>query len=393
MNSYLNGKLPQVFGYCDPAFQTVADEFKQNFNDRGDSGDVGASCAVMVEGEMVVDLWGGYADVEKEQVWQEDTLVCCWSVSKGLGAALALMLVDRGRLDINAPVAQYWPGFAANGKEGVLVCHLLNHTAGLSCLDPDLAPGALYDWDTIVTAIEETTPNWEPGSRLGYLNMTHGYLLGELCARVNGGRRLAQALDEELADPLGLDWHFAVPDDTLPRIATVYQADPSFFNSMIEQDPETYFARSMKGRDSEEDYNSLKWRKAQNGSGTSHSNARAMARLYGCLARGGELDGIRILSEDTLNLAKTETVRGICAVNGVEMRFSNGFEMNCPPATPMGSNDRCFGYLGAGGSYAFADPDTKMGFGYSHNFMHMGVGPGPCGLPLVEATIAAVGKA
>lgn len=390
LNPFLNGKTPSLFGRCDSAFQNVADVFERNLTDRGHNGDVGASCAVMVGGELVVDLWGGYADVAEGRMWQENTLCCCWSVSKTIGTVLTLMMVDRGLLDIDTPVATYWPAFGSNGKENTLVRHLLDHTAGVSFVDAALLPGDANSWDTMVTAIEQTAPNWPAGSQLGYLNMTQGYLLGELCAQVNGGRRLAQFLEEELVGPLGLDWHFAMPTEEFSRLATTYQSDPHLFTKIIEANPDSTFAKSMKGRDPNETYNSAVWRGAENGAGTSHTNARAMAKLYGTLANGGSHDGVRILSEDTLAHAATESVRQTCAVNGIEMRFSLGFEMNCPPATPMGPSDRCFGYIGAGGSYAFADPDRRLGFGYSHNVMHQGLGPGPCGLPLVEAALQSI---
>lgn len=389
INPFLNGNVPRIYGTCDSAFQRVADVFEENLTQRGDQGDVGASCAIMIDGELVVDIWGGYSDVADGHEWQEDTLCCCWSVSKTIGAILTLMMMDRGLIDIEAPVSLYWPDFGGNGKDDIRVLHLLNHTSGVSYVDADLESGDVNDWDTMVAAIEATTPNWEAGSQLGYQNMTQGYLLGELCAQVNGGRRLAQCLKEDLAGPLTLDWHFAVPDETMSRLATVYQPDPTMFNRIIAENPESPFSLSMKGRDPHETYNSKRWRKAENGAGTSHTNARSMARLYGALARGGSLDGVQVLSYDALQLAQNETVRDKDMITGMEMRFSAGFEMNCPPVTPMGPGPSCFGYIGAGGSYAFADPDQKLGFGYSHNVMHGGVGPGPCGLPLVEATMEA----
>ncbi|MEQ8508154.1 MAG: serine hydrolase domain-containing protein [Rhodospirillaceae bacterium] len=388
LSPFLNDQKPDVSGRCDPKFQHVADVFEQNLTQRGADGDVGATCAVMIDGDLVVDLWGGYADVQQGKPWQEDTLCCCWSVSKTIGAVLALRLVDQGRLDLDTPVAAYWPAFGAHGKERILVRHLLDHTAGVSFVDATLKPGAANDWETMIAALEQTAPNWEAGTQLGYLNQTQGYLLGGLCYQVNGGRRLAQFLREELAEPFSLDWHFAIPDEDLSRLATVYQIDASTFTRIIEKNPNSVFAKSMKGRDPAETYNSLRWRKAENGAGTSHTNARAMAKLYGALARGGALDSFKVLSEKMLNTASTESVREICAVNGIEMRFSTGFEMNCPPITPMGTSKSAFGYIGAGGSFAFADPELKLGFGYGHNLMHQGLGPGPCGLPLVEATLA-----
>ena len=342
LSPFLNGQKPDVFGRYDPKFQPVADVFEHNLTQRGAHGDVGATCAVMVDGEMVVDLWGGYADVEHGKVWQDDTLCCCWSVSKTIGAVLTLRLIDQGVLDLDTPVAAYWPAFGANGKDRILVRHLLDHTAGVSFVDATLKPGAANDWGTMIAALEQTSPNWEAGTQLGYLNQTQGYLLGGLCFQVNGRRRLAQFLREELAEPLSLDWHFEIPDDDLARLATVYQIDASMFTRVIEKNPDSVFAKSMKGRDPAETYNSLRWRKAENGAGTSHTNARAMAKLYGALSRGGALDNFTVLSESALQAASKESIRETCAVNGIEMRFSTGFEMNCPPVTPMGTSETAF---------------------------------------------------
>lgn len=388
MNPLLGELSPNIEGHADPAFSTVADAFNESFKINGFNAEVGATCAVMLDGEMVVDLWGGFADIASGTRWQRDTLVSCWSVSKSLGATLALTLIERGLLDLDRPVADYWPEFAQCGKEAVLVRHLLDHRAGLSYVDPQLQHGDQYNWDVMVDALERTAPNWPPGSRHGYLNMTMGYLVGELCARVNGGRRLAQFVREDLAGPLGLDWHFAMPATLWPRVATVYRKDGESVADMVAAAPDSLFAKSMQGFDPNEDYNSEAWRGAQVGSGSSHGNARAMARLFGCLARGGELDGVRLLSEETLQLAQTEAAVGDDALLGLPMRYSTGFEMTCPPALPMGPSDSAFGYVGAGGAFAFADPTKKFAFGYSPNFMHMGVGPGEAGLALVEAAIA-----
>jgi CubicO group peptidase (beta-lactamase class C family) len=387
VNPLLGNLTPSVQGHTHPGFSGVADAFEESFKINEFNAEVGATCAVMLDGEMVVDLWGGYADLDSKAPWQRDTLVSCWSVSKSLGATLGLMLVEQGLLELDRPVADYWPEFGQCGKQAVLVRHLLDHRAGLSYVDPELEVGDQYRWDVMVRAIENTAPNWPPGSRHGYLNMTMGYLLGELFVRVNGGRQLAQFVREELAGPLGLDWHFAVPEEVLPRVATVYRKEGDSVADAVAAAPDSLFAQSMKGFDPNEDYNSKAWRGAQVGSGSSHGNARAMARLFGCLARGGELDGVRLVSEETLRLAYTEVAIGEDALLGLPMRYSTGFEMTCPPALPMGPSDSAFGYVGAGGAFAFADPTRKFAFGYSPNFMHMGVGPGQAGLALVNAAI------
>ncbi|MDX2222963.1 MAG: serine hydrolase domain-containing protein [Rhodospirillaceae bacterium] len=393
MNPFLGGRKPEVFGRCDPKFQAVADVFADNFTARGAAGEVGASCAIMIDGELVVDLWGGFADVVANRPWQPDTLCCCWSVSKTIGATMVLKEVERGRLDLDVPVARYWTGFGRNGKAGIKVRHLLEHKAALTFVDADLKAGDLYDWNTMIAALETSAPNWPPGEKAAYLNMTQGYLTGGLCQQVNGGRRLGQAWREDVAVPLALDWHLGVPDTVMPRLATVYQVPSASFGEFLAKNPDSLMARSMKGRDPTEDYNNRRWRTCENGAGASHTNARSMARFYGCLARGGELDGVRLLSDNTLREAEAEAWRGPDPIFNAEARFSTGFELNCPPATPMGPGTRCFGYVGAGGSFAFADPETRIGFGYAHNFMHMGLGPGPCGLPLVEAATRAARSA
>lgn len=385
MNPHLGGLRPEIFGTCDPKFQPVQDAFEQNFYARGADGEVGARCTVLIDGETVVDLWGGYADPQKNEVWKDDTLVCTWSVAKGACTTLGLMLVDQGKLDLDAPVATYWPEFGQNGKHEIPVRFLFDHRAALSWVDQDLAPGDLYDWDIMVAAIETTAPNFTPGSKEMYLNMTMGYLLGELFARVNGGRRLAQFMREDLSDPFDLDWHFAVRDEDLPRIARAIQQKPAGIMEMVRSMPDTPFAKSMKGFAENEDFNTLAWRKAQVGSGTMHGNARSLARMWGAIARGGELGGTRMFSSEIAALGALETVRGHDEILGVPVRFSTGYEMNNPPYHPMGPNPKSFGYWGAGGCFGFCDPKTKLSFGYSPNYMHPTLELGPRGTSLVEA--------
>jgi len=392
VNPFLLGKEPQISGFCDPAFEDVHEAFRANFFERGEDGEVGATCCAMLDGRTVVDLYGGYAEPEADRVWQRDTISCSWSVGKAALATLALMLVDQGKLALDAPVYRYWPEFAKGGKEGVLVRHLLDHRAGVSYVDADLAPGDLYDWQTMVSAIEETTPNFPPGSKVMYLNMTHGYLLGELFARVNGGRRIAQFLREALSGPLDLDWHFALDDRQIARTARIYQKTPAGLMDMMQEHPDSLFARSMKGFRLDEDFNSDAWRRAQIGSGSIHGNARSLARLWAALVRGGTLEGVEIMSPETAALASAEVCRGHDEILGVDIRFSTGYEMNAPPAHPMGPNPNAFGFWGAGGVFGFADPETRLSFGYAPNYMHPSLELGPRGTALVEAATRAASK-
>ena len=388
-NPILNGKKPEIHGFYDNKFESIANIFEQNFLQRGADSDIGASVSININGETLVDLYGGYQDPLLDIKWQRDTLCCCWSVSKTIPAILTLMLVDKGLIDVEKPVADYWPEFGKNNKDNILVKQILNHTAAISYVDSDLKPGDINNWDIMVKAIENTSPNWTPGQKIGYLNMTFGYLLGELCRRVNGGKKLSQHFKEDISEPFDIDWHFSLNKKHLPRLARVFQSNSDMFNQMIIENPNSVFSKSMKGRNPDEDYNNPDWHYAENGSGTGHTNARAMSKLYCMLVSDTEENKSKLFSDKILKLISTESIKGIdCLTGAIEMCFSLGFEMSCPPATPMGPSKNSFGYLGAGGSIAFADPKIKMGFGYSHNFMHMGIGPGPCGLPLVEETIA-----
>lgn len=388
-NPILEGKTPEIKGFYDSKCTSLFNIFEDNLLKRGADSDIGASIYLSINGEALVDLYGGYQDPLLDKDWKEDTICCCWSVSKTIPALLTLMLIDKGLLDIEKPVAYYWPEFGKNNKEKILIKHILNHTAALSYVDDELLPGEILNWEKMVRAIENTSPNWVPGKKIGYLNMTFGFLLGEICRRVNGGRKLSQHFKDDLSNPYNIDWHFSLDDQTLPRVAKVFQSEPELFNEMILKEPDSFFSKSMKGRNPHEDYNNVSWHKAENGSGTGHTNARAMGRLYSMLSSGKTDNGTTLFSDKILEMISTQSIKGIDNLTkAYEMRFSLGFEMNCPPATPMGPSNKSFGYLGAGGSIAFADPELKMSFAYSHNFMHMGIGPGPCGLPLVEEVIA-----
>lgn len=393
MNPFLQGLRPEIHGFVDPAFAQVREVFEANFFERGADGEVGASCHVMVDGRTVVDLYGGYAEPEAVRGWKRNTIACSWSVGKAALTTLGLMLVDQGKLELDAPVCRYWPEFGQNGKEGVLVRHFFDHRCGVSYVDAPLQEGDLYDWDTMVRAIEQTSPNFPPGSQELYLNMTHGYLLGELFRRVNGGRRIAQFLREELSGPLDLDWQFALSDADIARTAKVYQKTPAGIMQMVTANPDTVFARSMRGFRLDEDFNTLAWRKAEIGSGSIHGNARSLARMWSALVRGGELGGRRIMRPQTAALASREVVRGVDGILGVPIRFSTGYEMNCPPAHPMGPNPDAFGFWGAGGVFGFADPATLLSFGYSMNYMHPALELGPRGGPLVDAAVACESRA
>jgi CubicO group peptidase (beta-lactamase class C family) len=360
----------RIDGQCDPGFARVREAFAENFASRGD---VGAAVAVTIDGRPVIDLWGGYADKQRTRPWQRDTLVNVYSATKGVAATCLNRLVDQGRVDLDAPVARYWPEFAQAGKERVLVRWLLSHRAGLPAVRKTLPAGALLDWEVMTAALAEQEPWWEPGTRHGYHALTFGYLVGEVIRRVDG-RSPGAYCREEIAGPLGIDFHIGLDARDDARCAEVIATpppSPGQPNPFAAIDPESMSAKAVNnppGAMRLSAVNSRSWRGAEVPAANGHTNARALARFYGALARGGELDGIRILSPAQIERGCIEQSNGVDAVANVPMRFGLGYRLT-QPAAPYGPNPHTFGHTGAGGSLGFADPDVKVGFAYTMNQM------------------------
>jgi CubicO group peptidase (beta-lactamase class C family) len=362
-----------VQGTCDPRFAGVKDAFAANFQRFPE---VGASLAVMVDGRMVVDFWAGHAVAARTRPWERDTIVNVASCTKGMVAVCAHMLADRGQLDIDAPVATYWPEFAQAGKERVLVRHVLAHQAGLAAIEEPLPADAQLDWQTMISALERQRPLWEPGTGHGYHASTWGFLVGEIIRRVSG-RTVGTFLREDLAGPLGIDFHVGVGPELEARCADVIQPPPpppgqeSFMTSVL-RDPGSLAAKvhGAAYRGERLDPNSRAYRAAEIPSGNGHGNARAMARVFGVLARGGEVDGVRILSPEAIERAGTDQTTGLpdmlAASPERPTRRALGFTMPTLNLY-MGPGKRTFGHAGMGGSLEFADPDARVGFGYAPN--------------------------
>ncbi len=382
-------------GRVEPGWQGVRDAFEENLAARGE---VGAAVCVYVDGRPVVDVWGGSADPTTERDWEQDTLQLFFSVTKGIVAVCALMAVERGELDVDAPVATYWPGFAENGKEAIPVRHLLSHQAGLPVIDRDPNLEEALAWEPVVEALEAQTPCWEPGSRSGYHALTYGWLVGETLRRVTG-RTPGRFLAEEVAGPLSLDLWIGLPPDREPRVAPLITPDPVDLESVgaerrrvLERflDPGSLASRALlpaAGLAPGEAYNNPAVHAAEipgaNGIGT----ARALARLYAALI--GEVDGIRLLRPGTVDRARRTAARGIDEVMGAESHFGLGFQLALPGhATPEGA----FGHSGAGGSLAFAHPEAGLSFAYVTNRMQNHDGEDPRRLALVEAAYSALGS-
>ncbi len=360
-----------------------------------ESGEVGAALAVTVDGEPVVDLWGGHRDAARTLPWQRDTIVNVYSTTKGMTAICANRLAEQGRLDLDAPVAQYWPEFAQAGKSEIPVRWLLSHRAGLAALRAQVPPDARYDWKFMTEALAAETPWWEPGTKHGYHALTFGYLVGEIVRRVDG-RTLGAYFRDELASPLGLDFWIGFGPELDGRVADMIPASPSPPGvpnpfAAATRNPESLVGRVFGNPVVETGaVNSRAWRAAEIPAANGHGTARGLARIYGALARDGELDGMSVLSPAQIALANTEQSFGPDEVlSPLHTRFGLGFFMT-QKMIPFGPNERSFGHPGAGGSIAFADPDARLGLAYVMNGMQAGLAGDARGFRLIAEVYEAL---
>ena len=375
----------QVSGRCNPRFDSVREAFLNNFREHGD---VGAACAVYLQGAPVVDLWGGQADSVAGRPWEEDTLQLVFSAAKGPTATCILQLVEQGLLDPDAPVARYWPEFAAAGKAGITLRMVMGHRAGVPAIDAVLSLPEVLAWDPVVAAIAEQVPEWEPDTTHGYHARTYGWILGELIRRVTGesaGRWLQRAVCE----PLGLDYHVGLPAEQFGRCARLLPPDAEHSAAAI-LGADSLTARVMSGPSGLFGYNEM-WNTpallsaempSSNGVGT----ARALAKHYAALI--GEVDGIRLLRPETVARACEVQSRGPDRVIFVETCFGLGYSL--PPMLGRDCGARAFGHPGAGGAVAFADPEPGIGFAYVMNGMRFDPQGDPRATSLVRALYAAL---
>jgi len=387
------GQIPAIEGTCDARFARVRDAFADNFATHDE---LGAGVAVVLDGQTVVDLWGGHADVGRTRPWRHDTLVHVYSTTKGVVALAAHLLADRGLLDLDAPVARYWPEFAAAGKGAVPVHHLLSHRVGLPAVRSPLPPGALFDWPVMTAALAAETPWWEPGTRFGYHILTYGFLVGEVIRRVSG-RSVGSFVRAEIARRLGVEFAIGLTTGEEMRAAEIIPlpaSDPAEGGPIVRalSDPESMIGRMVFNPPMvPEMVNTHEYRAAEIPAANGHTTARAVARIYGCLARGGELDGARLLRRETLARAVTEQVAGEDEALGWPTRLGMGFLLRTPEWC-MGPSPRAFGHPGAGGSVGFADPDARLGFAYTPSRMTAFVRPelGVRADALIAATYASL---
>ena len=384
----------RIGGAVAPGFERVKDAFAANFEQHGE---VGAAFSLYHQGRKVVDLWGGVADVEDGRPWTEDTLVMVFSSTKGATAVCAHLLAQRGELDLDAPVAAYWPEFAAAGKEDIPVRWLLSHQVGLPVFDNPLTPEEFLAWAPPVKALAAQQPVWEPGTAHGYHAGTYGWLVGEVVRRISG-KSVGTFFADEVAGPLGLDFWIGLPESEESRVARMVEIDLQ--DGAIDEQALTERRRALldAARDPDAllnrpattgplDPNSRAFRAAEIPAGNGITDARSLARMYASLIGDG-VDGVRLLDAETVARATAEQASGRDAVLQIATRFGLGFELNLPHGH-LGQ-EGAFGHSGAGGSLGFADPKAEIAFGYVMNKMQMVASDDPRTLTLIAAVHASL---
>jgi CubicO group peptidase (beta-lactamase class C family) len=372
----------EVQGVCDNRFAAVRDVLAQQLT----SGDeLGASLVVDIDGHTVVDLWGGWRDVEQSTPWTRDTITNVWSTTKTVTALAALMLVERGLLDPFAPVAKYWPEFASNGKERIEVRHLMSHTSGVSGWDAPFTVEDMYDWDLSTSRLASQAPWWQPGTASGYHAQNQGHLVGEVIRRITG-KDLKRFVAEEIAGPLGADFQIGAVESDWDRIAPVVPPPPLPFD-LAAMDPDSPVFKTFTGPVADaEKANTAGWRRADMGALNGHGNARSVARMLSALALDGTVDGVKLLSPDTISLIFQEQSHGVDLVLGLPLRFGIGYALPETHSVPYVPQGRACYWGGWGGSLILMDLDTRTTISYMMNKM----APGIIGSDRCEAYVQAV---
>jgi CubicO group peptidase (beta-lactamase class C family) len=375
-------------GRWDDRWQPVVDEFDRNFAERGEHG---ATLCITHEGRTVVDVWGG--------TFAEDSISVVHSCTKGATALCAHVLASRGLLDVEAPVAEYWPEFARSGKERTTVRMMLDHSAGVPVFRRDLARGDLYDWDRVVSFLEEEAPFWEPGTRNGYHMINFGWTVGELVHRISG-RGLGQFFQEEIAGPLGIDFWIGLPEEQEARVVPLVPFSgvptgerPSAFVVELLRDQQSIPALAMKNI-AATNMNERGYRAAEIGGGGGVTNARGLAGMYTPLA----LDDGRLVDHETLErMRRISVATNLDATLHLATRFALGFMVSMdnrakPDKDSVVLGEHAFGHVGAGGSIGFADPSLGLALGYTMDAMGPGILLNERGQSLVDATYRLLGR-
>lgn len=379
--------MAEIHGSCDPRFEKMREVLSANI-DSGD--DVGASVAVVHQGEMVVDMWGGWIDEKRSAPWSSDTIVNVWSSTKTQMALCALMLADRGELDLDAPVAKYWPEFAANGKSGVLVRHLLSHTSGVSGWDQPVEVSDLYDWTKSTSKLAAQAPWWEPGTSSGYHALNQGHLVGEVIRRITG-LKLGEFFRREVAEPLDLDFHIGLPESEFGRVSNVIPPPPLPVD-MTQLDPNSVVVKTFSGpAPGAEAAWTKEWRQADIGAANGHGNARSLAWAQSAISNGGVVRGHRLLGQKTIDQIFRVQSDGMDQVLMAPVKFGIGYGLPNPTVAHLPMDRRACFWGGWGGSAIVNDLDLGLTVTYVMNRMAEGLLGDNRGTSLVSAAFAACG--
>ncbi|WP_072801670.1 serine hydrolase domain-containing protein [Rhodococcoides yunnanense] len=392
---------PQTHGFTAPGFEPVREAFERNF---AEFNDTGAAFALYHEGELVVDIWGGLADAEAETPWAQDTIGIVYSATKAATAIVVHQLAEKGLLDLDAPVANVWPEFAAGGKEAVTTRTLLSHRAGLPAIEGDLTLEQLLAGTPVADLLAAQSPVWDPSTSHGYHALTYGWLIGEVVRRATG-RTVGELFAENIAVPLNLDFYIGLPSEHVGRVAPLVASTPpapDFLDAITDpdakaailarigqmMDPTSLLSRTLSSNGLLPTPNAPAWNDpavyaAEIPAANGIADARSLAKMYAALL--GEIDGIRLLEEETVTAAIAEQSEGIDEVTMAQSRFGSGFMLDSE-ISPLPTH--AFGHYGAGGSLGFADPSTGITFGY----VTAKLGGTPTGEPRTAGLIAAVGS-
>jgi len=387
--------MTEINGHYDARFEAVVEAMRNNLLRNGD---IGASVAVVHEGEMVVDIWGGYTDPAQTNPWQENTIVNVWSTTKTMLAISALVLADRGEIDMFRPVADYWPEFAANGKGQIEVRHLMSHTSGLSGWAEPITMQEVCDWEKSTTMLAAQEPWWEPGTASGYHMLNQGHLVGEVIRRVTG-QSMGTFFAEEIAKPLNADFHIGLNEEEFHRVSNViYPPDDTseqldiFQEAMAEHKVsgevavKTFMNPAPDANAAWTDW----WRKAEVPAANGHGNARSVATIQALVSNGGEMNGKKLLSEETIDMIFQEQSNGLDLVLFTPLRFGIGYGLPVEefPYLPM-DGKVCF-WGGWGGSLVVNDVDNNLTISYMMNRMLTSILGDERGSSVIEAVYEAL---
>ncbi len=381
--------MTDVSGTYDDRFEKLA----SLLHDSVETGaDLGGSVALVIDGEMVVDIWSGWADPAQTIPWERDTITNVWSTTKTMTALAALVLVDRGELDIHAPVSRYWPEFAANGKEAVEIRHLMSHTSGVAGWDQPVTVTDIFDPVASVERLAAQAPWWEPGSASGYHGTNQGHLIGEVVRRITG-KSLGTFFADEIAGPLGADFHIGLDPKHDARVATVVPPPPMEFD-LASMDQTSPGFRFFVGPVIDPSVcNTLEWRRAEIGAAGGQGNARSVARIQSVVSHGGEVDGVRLLTPATIDLIFEEQSNGVDLCLGIPLRFGVGYALVDTEHFPYLPDSKICFWGGWGGSMVINDLERRMTFAYMMNKMEAGIIGGVRSEALIRSVYDVLGVA